>query len=169
MDSTTPEIVTARAVGVLLVESLIRARTSFVLRVLGGLGVVLILLALLVGDVLGVLFGLLGLVLLVVTGVLVGIRKVSLVALRRIGGGPMHERVRPVVARRLTEIRTAGSELPLTRSGAFQLLRLARRPTELHAQIRTSGEAIVRAVPEVIDEVRAVLDERGIPRERRSP
>jgi hypothetical protein len=157
VSARSAEVVVARTVGALVAESLIRSRTTPPLLVAVATGVVAIVLAIVLGGAVGVLLGLVGLALLVATAMAFLLRAATLAVVRRFAGGPDFAVARPIVQRHLADLRTHGERLPMGRLGVLRLVTMARRPTELHAQMVGAGEGIARAVPQLVADVRTAL------------
>jgi len=160
MSARAAEMVAARTAGAMLAETFIRSRTTPLLLLTGGSGLIAIVLAVLLGGVLGLLLGLVGLVLLGVATIAFLLRTGALAAVRKFAGGPDFAVARPIVQRHLAELRKHGERLPMGRLGVIRLLAMARRPAELQRQVLASGEAVAQSVPGLVTELRASLSGR---------
>lgn len=157
MDTSSAEVVAARAVAVVAIERLIRGRTAFLVWSVAGLAVILAI-GSIVSDGLGaLLLGLLAVVAGAVAATLFAIRAAVLRILRRVAGGPDFARARPVIERHMAEVEGARAAVPLDAPGVVRLLWLARRPADLRAHVQRMAATVARALPLVVADVRHEL------------
>lgn len=161
-DPRSAEVVAARALGVMLVESQLRARTQPVLLAAFVVAVLGIVAALLLGGLLGVLIGLLSFVLLMVTAVASAVRSVTLAGVRRVAGGADYNIAKPILERHMAELNSHRDNLPLGKLGLLRLLSMTRRPAVLQAHVREAGEAVSKSVPGLLTELSTALSSRGV-------
>ena len=164
MDQRAAEILTGRTVGVLLLESVIRAQTAALLGGLIVLGALALALAVVIGDVVGALLGAAGVVLLVLAGCVFVARRAALGTIRRVGGGRQHAVVRPVVARHMDEARALLSQLPIHERGALNLVWIVRNRSAVLDQVNQTGRQIIERLPHLVEEVRFAASGPDAPR-----
>jgi hypothetical protein len=141
----------------MLLEWAVRERTQPLVIVPAVIGVLFAVAAVFAGGVERVLLAALAVVAVLVTLIAVLLRRAVLAALRLLVGGSEFDVVQPIVHRHFRDLRDAQTSLPLSRPGFFRMLLLTRHPTRINATVRETGDAVVRAVPEVVGEVRTAL------------
>ncbi|HUR76628.1 MAG TPA: hypothetical protein VMZ22_01675 [Acidimicrobiales bacterium] len=157
MDLSSPEVVAARAVAVVAIERLLRARTAPLLWLVTALAALLVAAAVFSDGLGAVVLGAGAVVATAVASTLFLVRAVVLRGLRRVAGGPDYVRVRPIVERRMAEVERAGAVIPLDSGGILRLAWLARRPRDLQDHVRQTGTTITRVIPEVVADIRREL------------
>jgi hypothetical protein len=158
MDASSPEFVAGRAVAVVALERLIRARTALVVWTVFAVAAVLVVGAVMSDGLGAIVVGLAALVAASVAMALFAVRAAVLRALRRIAGGPHYARVRPIVERRMAEVQRVGAVIPLDAPGALRLAWRARRPADLQQQVRETAATVARTIPDVVADVRRELE-----------
>ncbi len=162
MDPNSAEVTAARVVAVYALERFIRERSSF--WVWGSAAVALILW---IGAFLSHGFGaivvsLFALVATTVAATLYVVRRVVLRGVRKVGGGPNYERLRPLVAKRIAAVEDARGTIPTGTPGIIRMIWMARRPKALRDHVRDTAQTVVKTIPEVVADVRRELEQSPI-------
>jgi hypothetical protein len=160
MDTSSPEVVAARAVAVFTIERVIRDRTAIVVWAAAAVAVILVVGSVVSDGVGAVLLGVLALLAGAVTATLFAVRAVVLRLVRRIAGGPEFARVRPVIERHMANVEDARGLVPLDAPSVIRLAWLARRPADLRAQVQQTAATVTRTIPVVVADVRRELASR---------
>jgi hypothetical protein len=160
MDTSSPEVVAARAVAVFTIERLVRDRTAIFVWAAAAVAGILVV-GSIVSDGFGaVIFGVLAVVAGAVTAALFAVRAAVLRIVRRIAGGPDFARVRPVIERHMANVEDARGLVPLDAPSVIRLAWLARRPADLRAHVQQMAATVARAIPLVVADVRRELAAR---------
>lgn len=157
MDTTSPEFVAGRIVAVVALERFIRARSAFFVWGAAVIAVLLVVGAVAADGFAAVVVGLLALVATAVFATLFVVRKLVLRGVRRVGGGPDYERLKPLVEKRMAQVEHARTVIPLDPPSALRLAWMARRPAALRDHVRQTAETVAHTIPEVVADVRREL------------
>jgi hypothetical protein len=154
---TSPEVVAARAVAVVMLERVVRARTAPLLWGAAGVAAILVVGAVLSDGIGAVIVGLFALVAAVVALTMFFVRRVVLRVMGRVAGGREFARARPIVERHIDEVERARGALPTDAFAVARLLWMARHPSALGAHVRDVATTLARSYPSVVTEVRREL------------
>lgn len=159
VDATSAEFVAGRVVAVFALERFVRERAAF--WVWGSTAIALVLW---VGAVASNGFGavvvaLFALMATTVAVTLWAVRNVVVRGVRRVGGGPNYERLRPLVAKRFADVERAHGAIPTDNIGLLKLAWMARRPKQLGEHVRETAQIVVRTIPEAVNDVRRELEQ----------
>lgn len=162
VDPSSPEFVAGRVVAVFALERFIRERSSFFVWGAAAIAVLLWVGAIASAGLGAIVVGLFALVATSVAATLYVVQRVVLRGVRRVGGGPNYERLRPIVKRRIEAVESARGAIPMDTFGVVKMAWMARRPKALRDHVRQTADTVMRTVPEVVADVRRELEQTPI-------